>query len=92
MTHSPPHGFRNNFRPLSILYYAFCFQAAHLFLFCNPDLNHAEIQALLAHYLLEEKREEIYDRYQESLREEQKESLDFSSDIDELKQLIDTDD
>ena len=51
-----------------------------------------EIQALLAQYLREEKREEIYNSYQESLREEQKESLNFSSDIDELKQLIDIDD
>ena len=51
-----------------------------------------EIQALLTQYLREEKREEIYNSYQESLREEQKESLNFSSDIDELKQLIDIDD
>ncbi len=43
MTHSPPHGFRNTFCPLSILYYAFCFQAPNSFLFCNPDLNHVKI-------------------------------------------------
>ncbi len=48
MTHSPPHGFRNNFRPLSILYYAFCFQAVNSFLFCNPDLNHLQNLSLQA--------------------------------------------
>ena len=48
-----------------------------------------EIQALLAQYLREEKREKIYNNYQESLREEQQENLDLSSDINELKQLID---
>jgi len=51
-----------------------------------------ELQALLAQYLREEKREEIYKNYHESLDEEQTDSLDFSSDINELKQLIDIDD
>ena len=40
MTHSPPHGFRNTYFALSILYYVFRFQAVNPFLFCNPDLNH----------------------------------------------------
>jgi CRISPR/Cas system-associated protein Cas5 (RAMP superfamily) len=47
-----------------------------------------EIQALLAQYLREERREEIYDNYQKSISEEQKGELNFSSNIDELKQLI----
>ena len=47
-----------------------------------------EIQALLAQYLREERREEIYSSYQNSRLEEQKEELNFSSNIDELKQLI----
>lgn len=51
-----------------------------------------EIQALLAQYLREEKREEIYNSYQKSLDEEQKGRLVFSSEINELKQLIDLDD
>jgi len=46
-----------------------------------------EIQALLSQYLREERREEIYNNYQKSIREEQGE-LNFASDIDELKQLI----
>lgn len=50
-----------------------------------------EIQALLVQYLREEKREEIYNNYQKSLDEEREESLDFSSNINELKQLIDID-
>ena len=51
-----------------------------------------ELQTLLAQYLREEKREEIYKNYQESLNEEQENSLDFSADINKLKQLINIDD
>lgn len=47
-----------------------------------------EIQALLSQYLREERREEIYNNYQKSIIEEQKGKLNFSSNIDELKQLI----
>ena len=47
-----------------------------------------EIQALLAQYLREERREEIYNNYQASVFEEQNNELNFSSNIDELKQLI----
>ena len=47
-----------------------------------------EIQALLAQYLREERREEIYNNYQTSILEERKGKLNFSSNIDELKQLI----
>lgn len=47
-----------------------------------------EIQVLLAQYLREERREEIYNNYQKSISEEQKGKLSFSSNIDELKQLL----
>ncbi|MGF1590207.1 MAG: hypothetical protein ACFCU7_13360 [Pleurocapsa sp.] len=47
-----------------------------------------EIQALLAQYLREERREAIYINYQKSRLEEQNSKLIFSSNVDELKQLI----
>ena len=47
-----------------------------------------EIQALLAQYLREEQREAIYNNYQKSRLEEQNSKLIFSSNVDELKQLI----
>ena len=47
-----------------------------------------EIQALLSQYLREERRDEIYDNYQKSRIEEQNNELNFSSNIDELKQLM----
>lgn len=47
-----------------------------------------EIQALLSQYLREERREKIYNNYQKSIKEEQQGELNFSSNIDELKQLI----
>ncbi|MGL5795148.1 MAG: hypothetical protein ACRC06_12255 [Waterburya sp.] len=47
-----------------------------------------EIQALLSQYLREERREEIYNKYQKSISEEKKGELNFSSNLDELKQLI----
>ncbi len=47
-----------------------------------------EIQALLAQYLREEQREAIYSNYQKSRLEEQNSKLIFSSNVDELKQLI----
>ncbi len=47
-----------------------------------------ELQALLSQYLREERREEIYNNYQKSISEEQKGELNFSSNIDELKQQI----
>jgi hypothetical protein len=48
-----------------------------------------ELQALIAQYLREERRQEIYNNYQDSINEEKKGELNFSSNIDELKQLID---
>ena len=47
-----------------------------------------EIQALLTQYLREERRDEIYDNYQKSRIQEQNNELEFSSNIDELKQLM----
>jgi len=47
-----------------------------------------EIQTLLAQYLREERREEIYNNYQESRIEEQNNELNFASNINVLKQLI----
>ena len=47
-----------------------------------------EIQALLSQYLREERRDEIYDNYKKSLIEEQNNELNFSSNIDELKHLM----
>jgi CRISPR/Cas system-associated protein Cas5 (RAMP superfamily) len=47
-----------------------------------------EIQMLLTQYLREERREEMYNNYQQSRLEEQSGDLKFSSNLDELKQLI----
>lgn len=47
-----------------------------------------EIKFLLERYIIEEKREEIYKNYQDSLREEKSGKLKFSSDIDELKKMV----
>ena len=47
-----------------------------------------EIQNLLTQYLREERRDELYQSYQRSLLEEQSDELKFSSNINELKQLI----
>lgn len=47
-----------------------------------------EIQVLLSQYLREERRDKIYGNYQKSLIEEQNNELKFSSNIDELKQLM----
>jgi hypothetical protein len=47
-----------------------------------------EIQALLSQYLREERREEIDNNYQKSISEEIQGQLKFSSNIDQLKQLI----
>ncbi|MBU7586875.1 MAG: hypothetical protein KAF91_29160 [Nostoc sp. TH1S01] len=47
-----------------------------------------ELQLLLQQYLREERREEIYDNFQSAKMEQQKGELKFSSNINELKQLI----
>jgi len=47
-----------------------------------------EIQSLLAQYLREERREEIYQNYLASKEEEKAGKLKFSSDIDELVEFL----
>ena len=47
-----------------------------------------EIQLLLSQYLREERREEIYENFKKSQAEEQSSILKFSSNINELRQLI----
>jgi hypothetical protein len=47
-----------------------------------------EIQLLLQQYLREEKREEIYRNYQAAQVEQHNGELQFSSNINELRQLI----
>lgn len=48
-----------------------------------------EISILLQQYIREERRDQIYDNFQLAQVEEQKGELKFSSNINELKQLID---
>lgn len=47
-----------------------------------------EISILLQQYIREERRDQIYDNFQLAQVEEQKGELKFSSNINELKQLI----
>jgi hypothetical protein len=47
-----------------------------------------EIQLLLQQYLREERREDIYQNFQAAQVEQQNSKLKFSSNIDELRQLI----
>ncbi|MBE9111742.1 hypothetical protein IQ273_20250 [Nodosilinea sp. LEGE 07298] len=47
-----------------------------------------EIQLLLHQYLREERREEMYANFEVAQTEEQNGELTFSSDINELRQLI----
>lgn len=47
-----------------------------------------EIQWLLNQYLREERRQKIYDNFQLAQVEQQKGELKFSSNINELRQLI----
>ena len=47
-----------------------------------------EIQMLLQQYLREERRDEIYDNFKSAQVEQQKGELKFSSNIKELRQLI----
>ncbi|MEH1871930.1 hypothetical protein [Nostoc sp.] len=47
-----------------------------------------KIQLLLQQYLREERREEIYQNFQAAQVEQQNSKLKFSSNIDELRQLI----
>ena len=47
-----------------------------------------ELQLLLQQYLREERREEMYQNFQAARIEQQKGELKFSSNINELKQLM----
>jgi hypothetical protein len=47
-----------------------------------------ELQLLLQHYLREERRDEIYNNFMVAQVEQQKGELSFSSDITELRKLI----
>jgi hypothetical protein len=47
-----------------------------------------EIQLLLKQYLREERREDIYENFKAAQLEQQQGTLQFSANIDELKQLI----
>ncbi len=49
-----------------------------------------EIKYLLEKYIIEEKREKIYENYLESFNEYKQNKLRFSSDINELKEMIET--
>ena len=47
-----------------------------------------EIQLLLQQYLREDRRDEIWDNFQSAQLEQQQGKLKFSSDLTELRQLI----
>ena len=47
-----------------------------------------ELQDLLEKYLVEERRREIHDNFQESLSELRESKLSFSSDADELREML----
>ncbi len=47
-----------------------------------------ELKDLLESYLLEERRREIYENGEQSKRELEKDKLKFSSDTDELMQML----
>ncbi|NET40329.1 MAG: hypothetical protein F6K19_51765 [Cyanothece sp. SIO1E1] len=47
-----------------------------------------EIKLLLERYLIEERRDEIYQNYQSSQQEQRENRLTFSNDIEGLKQMM----
>ncbi|NET56414.1 MAG: hypothetical protein F6K47_09645 [Symploca sp. SIO2E6] len=47
-----------------------------------------EIQFLLSQYLREERREQVYENFQLAQTEQQQNKLKFSSDIKELRELL----
>jgi len=47
-----------------------------------------ELKFLIEKYLIEEQREEIYQNYNESLKELRGRKIKFSSDMNQLKELI----
>jgi len=50
-----------------------------------------ELKNLIEKYIIEEKREEIYENYLKSLNEYKQGKLQFSSDINELRKNIELD-
>jgi len=48
-----------------------------------------ELRFLIEKYLIEERREKIYNNYQETLKEEQEKKLEYSNDVNKLKRMID---
>ena len=48
-----------------------------------------ELKFLLEKYLIKERREEIYKNYEKSLQELKNDKLEFSNDLNELKDMID---
>ncbi|MEW6481607.1 MAG: hypothetical protein AB1397_01145 [bacterium] len=50
-----------------------------------PREEKEDLKFLIDKYLIEEKREEIYRNYQNSLKESK---LEFSSDVDKLRKMI----
>lgn len=47
-----------------------------------------ELNFLIEKYLIEERREEIYRNYQNSLKEDREGRLEFSSDINKLREMM----
>ncbi len=47
-----------------------------------------ELKFLIEKYLIEERREEIYRNYQNSLKEAEEGKLEFSSDVSKLSRMI----
>jgi len=48
----------------------------------------AEIKFLIERYLIEERRDEIYQNYKESVKELEERKIKFTSSIDKLKEMI----
>lgn len=47
-----------------------------------------ELKFLIEKYLVEERRDEIFKNYQESMKEVEEEQLEFSGDIKRLKEML----
>ncbi|MEW6618499.1 MAG: hypothetical protein AB1422_03995 [bacterium] len=47
-----------------------------------------ELKFLMERYLIEERREEIYKNYQNSLKEAEKGKLEFSSNVRKLRKMV----
>lgn len=48
-----------------------------------------ELRFLIEKYLIEERREKIYNNYQDTLKEAREENLEYSNDVNKLKRMID---